>query len=114
VSDDDDWRLPEERLRAALWQAETHLQRGEFFAAARALTGTRGLGEDDLLAGVRHLAAAGYRAQDGEPARARRQLEHARRRLASFLPEAHEVELQPLIDAVAMVVESTGGRGELA
>jgi hypothetical protein len=112
--DDDDWRSPGARLRAALWQAETHLRHREFAAAARALEGTRGVGEDELVGALRHLAAAGYRAQEGHIERAHRQLARARRRVAPFLPEAYEVELQPLLDAVAAVVESAGGDGELA
>ena len=60
---------------------EGHLERREFIAAARTLEEGFGLGEDELLRGLHHLAAAGYRAQIGELHRARRQLEHARRRL---------------------------------
>jgi hypothetical protein len=114
VSEDDDWRPPEARVRAAIWEAETHLERREFFAAARALSGVRGFGEDELVGGLRHLAAAGYRAQTGEPVRAGRQLAYARRRLAPYLPDAHQVELQPLLDLVAVVVESADVGGELA
>ena len=114
MTDDEDWRPPEARLRAALWSTERHLLHGEFFAAARALEGTRGLGDDELVAALRHLAAAGYRAQERELVRAERQLVRARHRIAPFLPEAHEVDLQPLLDTVAAVVESAGGGGELA
>jgi hypothetical protein len=97
-----DWPPPEARLTAILWRVEGHLERGEFVAAASAVDEGRGLGEDELLAGLRHLAAAGYRSQIGEPDRARRQLEHARRRLAPFLPEYRGVDL-------AALVESAGG-----
>jgi len=76
-----EWPPPEARLRSALWRAEEHIERREFFAAARTLEEAFGLGEDELLHGLHHLAAAGYRAQIGELDRARRQLEHARRRL---------------------------------
>lgn len=111
---EEEWPPPEARLASALWRAEGHFERREFFAAARTLDEARGLGEDSFVAALRHLAAAGYRAQCGEQARARRQLEHARRRLAPFLPETREIELGSLLDAVAVIVESTDGDGQLA
>ena len=81
--------------------------RGEYGQAARALAEASGLGEDELVAGLRHLAAAGWRLQNGEPERAQRQLAHARRRLSPFLPEARDVELARLLLAV---VESADGK----
>jgi hypothetical protein len=113
MPDEEDWLPPDARLRSALWRAEDHFDRQEFFAAARALGDARGLGQEPLVCGLRHLAAAGYRAQTGEPHRARRQLEHARRRLAPLLPRSRELDLLALLDAVATVVESPDG-GELA
>jgi hypothetical protein len=103
---EEEWPPPEARLQGTLWRAEGHLFRGEYGQASRALDEADGLGADELVAGLRHLAAAGWRVQSGEPARARRQLAHARRRLAPFLPEAREVEVASLIEAV---VESAGG-----
>lgn len=85
---------------------EGHLLRGEYGQAARALADASGLGEDELVAGLRHLATAGWRWQNGEPERARRQLAHARRRLAPFLPEARDVEVAHVL---AKVVEDTAG-----
>ena len=114
MAGEEEWPPPEARLTSALWRAEGHFERREFFAAARALDQARGLGEDAFVAALRHLAAAGYRAQTGEPERARRQLEHARRRLEPFLPKSREIELEPLLDAVALVVESIDPDGELA
>ena len=55
------------------------------------------------MRGLHHLGAAGYRAQTGDPRRARRQLERARRRLAPF------PDVAPLIDLVARDIESAGG-----
>jgi hypothetical protein len=81
--------------------------RGEYGQAARALADASGLGEDELVAGLRHLAAAGWRLQNGEPERAQRQLAHARRRLSPFLPEARDVEVARLLQAV---VESADGK----
>jgi hypothetical protein len=94
-----DWRPPEVRVRAALWEAEGHLERREYFAAARALERVFDVG-GELVRGLHHLAAAGYKAQTGEPERARRQLVHARRRLEPFLPEAEEVDLVALLEVV--------------
>jgi hypothetical protein len=103
----DDWPPPEARLQAILWRAEGHFEREEFFAAAGALAEGFGLGSDELLHGLHHLAAAGYRWQLGEADRARRQLAHARRRLAPHR------ETRSLVAAVEAVVESADGR-ELA
>jgi hypothetical protein len=58
---------------------------------------------EELVRGLHHLATAGYRAQTGDAGGSRRQLDHARRRLASF-PEA-----EPLIDLVQRDIESPGG-----
>jgi hypothetical protein len=107
--DDDsneDWPPPEARLQGILWRAEGHLLRGEYGQASRTLDEAAGLGEDELVRGLRHLAAAGWRAQNGEPERAQRQLAHARRRLAPFLPGAREVEVAQLLEAI---VESADG-----
>jgi hypothetical protein len=103
----EDWPPPSARLQGILWGVEGHLLRGEYGQAARALADASGLGEDELVAGLRHLAAAGWRLQNGEPERARRQLAYARRRLAPFLPEVREVEVARLLEAV---VESADGK----
>jgi hypothetical protein len=50
--------------------------------------------------------AAGYRASDGDRRRATRQLDHARRRLAPYLPEYEQVDLEALIELVRRRVES--------
>jgi hypothetical protein len=89
---DDDWPPPAARLLSAIWRAEGHIERGEYFAATDALAdvfeiaGTRA----EYVRGLHHLAAAGYKHLDGNPASARRQLAHARRRLSAF-PEAAEL-----------------------
>lgn len=83
----DDWPPKAARLRAIRWQAEAHLERGEFAAAAEALTRAFDLlapGEDELFRGLHHLAAAGYRQQTGNSEGAAAQLGRARHRLASF------------------------------
>ncbi len=106
---DEEWPPREARVRAALWQAERRLLDREYIAATAALADA--LGADDAEArevarGLRHLAAAGYRYQTGERARALRQLAHARRRLAPFVPVYEEVELGTLLDLVADALES--------
>ena len=89
---DDDWPPPAARLRSAIWRAEGHIERGEYFAATDALAdvfdlaGTRA----EYVRGLHHLAAAGYKHRHGNPSSARRQLAHARRRLSAF-PEAAEL-----------------------
>ena len=102
---DEEWPPREARVQAALWEAERSLERREYVAATSRLADVLGLADDreELVRGLHHLGAAGYRAQIGDAARARRQLERARRRLASF-PDA-----TPLIDLVARDVESAGG-----
>ncbi len=73
---------PAARVRSAVWRAEGHIERGEYAQAAEALARVFGLGGDEsLLRGLHHLAAAGWKHQEGDAKRARRQLEHARRRL---------------------------------
>jgi hypothetical protein len=103
-----DWPPPAARLRSILWRAEGHLERCEFVAASLTLEEGFGLGEDDLLRGLYHLAAAGYKAQTGNTLRARRQLEHARRRLALH------PETCGLLSSVEDLLESAHGAGELA
>jgi hypothetical protein len=102
---DDEWPPREDRVRAAQWEAEGFLGRREYFAAGQALARVFGIaGEAEArVRGLHHLAAAGYKAQTGDERRARRQLEHARRRLAGFPAD------RPLIDGVAADVESAGG-----
>jgi hypothetical protein len=102
---DDEWPPRENRVRAALWEAEGCLERREYLRATDALARVFGLGDEqeELLRGLHHLAAAGYRAQTADARGARRQLGHARRRLAPF-PDA-----APLIELVVRDVESAGG-----
>ena len=89
-----------------MWRAEGHIERGEWGRATDALEDVLGLGDDQLVRGLLHLVAAGYRAQDGDRERAGRQLEHARRRLGPYLPEQEEVDLDALIELVRREVES--------
>jgi hypothetical protein len=103
---EDEWPPPGARYRSALWRAEGHLERGEWARAADTLEDVLGLSDDELVHGLLHLAAAGWRAEDDHRQRARKQLEHARRRLAPYLPEREEVDLEALIKVVQHAVES--------
>jgi hypothetical protein len=88
-----EWPPLEGRLRALRWRAEEHLERSEFIAAACTLAeGFRCGGDEELLHGLHHLAAAGYRAQIGDCERARRQLAFAQRRLARYPDRARLIE----------------------
>jgi len=102
---DEEWPPREARVRAALWDAERSLERREYLVVTTRLADVFGIAgeQEELVRGLHHLGAAGYRAGAGEPERARRQLEKARRRLAPY-PEA-----APLVELVARDVESAGG-----
>ena len=102
---DEEWPPPEARVQAALWEAERSLERREYLVVTSRLADVFGLaGErEELVRGLHHLGAAGYRAQAGDSERARRQLDKARRRLARF------PEVAALVDVVARDVESPGG-----
>ena len=82
MDEDVEWPPPAARVQSAVWRAEGHIERGEYAQAAHALARVFRLGGDEaLLRGLHHLAAAGWKHRNNEPERARRQLEHARRRL---------------------------------
>jgi hypothetical protein len=82
MGEDVEWPPPAARVQSAVWSAEGHIERAEYAQAAAALESAFGLGGDEaLLHGLHHLAAAGWRHQQGEPERARRQVARARRRL---------------------------------
>jgi hypothetical protein len=113
-TDDDveDWRPPEARLRASIWEAERRLREREWAHALSACGWTLEVAEGDareVALGLRHLAVAGLRQRDGDVERAARQLAHARRRLEPFLPDFEGVELAELLEAVATVVTGDGG-----
>ena len=104
---EDEWPPPEARYRSALWRAEGQLEREEWGRAIDTLDDVLGLGDDKLVRGMRHLAVAGYRMwDDGDRERARKQLEHARHRLAPYLPEHEDVDLAALIELVRKKVGS--------
>jgi hypothetical protein len=98
ASTEEEWPPREGRRQGAIWAAEAHIERREFYAAAAILEGFF----DDEARGLHHLAAAGFKADCGHLDRARRQLVHARRRLGSHA----------LLEDVERFVESRGGELE--
>ena len=96
AGEDEEWPPRAARLTSALWRAEAHFERREFFAASRALDGARGLGEDEFYAPARACPAA---ARAVSPAY--REIE-----LESLLDAVSEVVV---LDAVSEVVESADG-----
>lgn len=107
-----DWPPPEDRVRAVFWRATGHLERREYRAASRALVEVSelvGEGESELLRGLLHLAAAGYKGRAGDRTRARRQLGHARRRLGPYLPAHGDVDVSALLDLVERDLDSQLG-----
>ncbi len=93
-------------MRAALWEAERRLRDREWVQADRALVDVIGLAADpEPVRGMRCLAAAGYKARDGETGRARAHLTRAHERLKPFLPAYEDVDLAGLLDAVGGAVE---------
>ncbi len=106
--DDELWPPPQARARAALWEAERRLTRGEYAAAGAALEGVVALADPRTAAvarGLRQIAAAGYRQGAGDSARAHGHLDRARARLSPYLPVFEEVDLEALLRLVADSLE---------
>ena len=106
---EDDWRPPQARLRAALWEAERWLRVGSYAAAGAALDGIPVAATADeaaVVRGLRLLAAAGYRRLEGDLERAERLLTHARRELEPRFPAYEDVDLAELADVVETALRS--------
>jgi hypothetical protein len=90
--------------QGALFYGESHLRKREYLKAsqhfARAADGAEGP-ERELARGLLHLAAAGQKGLCGDRRGRDRQLAHAHRRLAPFLPSSHRLNLKQLIEIVA-------------
>jgi hypothetical protein len=94
-------------FQGALFVGASHLRRREYFHAHRAFLRAAALaeGEDrELARGLLHLAAAGYKRARADDRGAQRQLAHAHRRLAPFLPEARRLDLEGLIERVSRAI----------
>jgi hypothetical protein len=114
ADDDRDWRPPEARYRASIWEAERRLREREWAHALSACGWALEVADGDareVALGLRHLAVAGLRQRDGDAERAVRQLARARRRLEPFPPEFEGVELAELLEAAATVSELVKGDG---
>lgn len=100
---EEEWPPRAGRYRAALWQGEASVERGEWWHAYRAFCDAAEAAppeERELARGLAHLAAAGYKRREGDGRGAARQLAHARRRLAPFLAGRREVDVAALLAAV--------------
>jgi len=87
-----------------LFVGDSLLRRRDYFHAYRAFRRAAALAEADdreLAMGLSHLAACGYKRAAADERGAQRQLDHARRRLAPFLPEARRLDLAELIALVS-------------
>jgi hypothetical protein len=76
------------------------LRQGAYHPAYRNLrraAGLAGADERELVRGLVHLAAAGFKRSQGDQRGFERQLAHARRRLAPFLPAARGLDLEALL-----------------
>jgi hypothetical protein len=92
-----------DRFQGALNVGAGRLRAGDYLAAYRNFRVAYRLApvsERELPRGLVHLAAAGHKHRLGDARGSCRQLAHARRRLAPFLPEARRLDLASLIDGV--------------
>jgi hypothetical protein len=97
------WIPSEQRVQSGLWRGETHMRQREWFAAYRAfLTAAHAAEGDDreLARGLVHAAAAGHKRLRGDERGRARQLAHARRRLAPFLPQRGGIDLEELLQGL--------------
>jgi predicted metal-dependent hydrolase len=91
------------RFRGALAFGVSRLRKREYVAAHHDFLRAAAAAppdERELARGLAHLAAAGYRRARGDGRGAARQLAHARRRLAPFLPAARGLDLAALLASV--------------
>src|SRR4051812_21224066 len=112
AEDEDEWPPPGARYRAALWRGEAHLARREWYRASVAFADAAPLApaaDRELVRGLLHLAAAGYRREDGDGARAQRELAHARRRLEPYLPAHDELAVAALLRGVEKAINPPPG-----
>jgi hypothetical protein len=106
---EEEWPPPEARVRAALWEGEQRLRRGEYAAAGDALGRALSGGPPASTAvarGLRLLAAAGYRHASGDPERARRLAARARAQLEPYLPAYEDIDLGELAELVEEAMHS--------
>jgi hypothetical protein len=94
--------------QGALFYGESHLRKREYLKAVshfrRAAEAAPDAEARELARALVHLAAAGQKELTGDPRGAKRQLAHARRRLAPFLPESHRLDLAALLATIDATV----------
>ena len=119
---DDEWPPRADRARACFWLGASELERGSYWhasrsfleAAAKAAGPTEAAaGQVELARGLFHLAVAGFKGISGDGPGKARQLVHARRRLAPFLPRHDGLDLE-LAELLAVVEADLRGPGDPA
>ena len=117
---DDEWPPRADRARACFWLGAGELERGSYWhasrsfleAAAKAAGPTEAAaGQVELARGLFHLAVAGFKGISGDGPGKARQLVHARRRLAPFLPRHDGLDLE-LAELLAVVEADLRGPGD--
>ena len=105
---DEPWPPRGALFQGALFYGESHLRKGEYVKAVshfrRAAEEAPDAGTRELARALVHLAAAGQKQLTGDGRGAERQLAHARRRLAPFLPGSHRLDLAALLAALDSTV----------
>lgn len=99
-----EWPPREQRFLGTLLRGERRLRHGDYFAALCCFSEAAQLAERadrEAVRGLFHAAVAAYKRQRGDERGARRQVAHARRRLAGAPPVLHGVEVAPLLARVA-------------
>jgi hypothetical protein len=99
-----EWPPPGAVYQGALFYGESHLRKREYLKAAyhfrRAAAAAPADDDRELARALVHLAAAGQKRLTGDAAGCERQLAHARRRLAPFLPSSRRLDLAVLLALV--------------
>jgi hypothetical protein len=94
--------------QGALFYGESHLRKHEYLKAVlhfqRAADAAPDAEARELARGLVHLAAAGQKRIADDRRGAERQLAHARRRLAPYLPESHRLDLAALLATIDATV----------
>jgi uncharacterized protein HemY len=95
--------------QGALFYGESHLRKREYLKAVTHFRRAAGAAPDaetrELARALVHLATAGQKRIADDRRGAERQLAHARRRLAPYLPESHRLDLAALLATVVATVD---------
>jgi hypothetical protein len=100
----EEWAPPGALYQGALFYGESHLRKREYVKAAdhfrRAAGAAPTEADHELARALVHLSAAGQNRLAGDARGFERQLAHARRRLAPYLPESRRLDLAALVALV--------------